>query len=244
MNQKFTYSNHVKHYQNDAEFSDYFQNNKFNEQVIRRRYEEFVHLYTAKKGDCILEIGSGGGQALEVFDTREVKYVPLDISIKNVKTINDLSENTILPVTGDAFFLPFSSESFDLIILSEVLEHLDKPAQALAEAHRVLKTNGILLVSVPYNETISYHLCIHCNKPTPVNAHLHSFTEHNLTEMLSYENWQVVSINKGCNKASNRLHFNIITRSLPFKLWNIFDSLANLIIPKPTYMTIKASKSS
>jgi SAM-dependent methyltransferase len=45
--------------------------------------------------------------------------------------------------------LPFSAASFDVVVAFEVIEHLDRWRELLAEAHRVLTPSGILLVSTP-----------------------------------------------------------------------------------------------
>jgi ubiquinone/menaquinone biosynthesis C-methylase UbiE len=51
-------------------------------------------------------------------------------------------------VCGSALALPFPARSFDLVFCLEVLEHLDTPAEALAELARV--TRQTLIVSVPF----------------------------------------------------------------------------------------------
>ena len=45
--------------------------------------------------------------------------------------------------------LPFKDETFDTIILSGILEHLENPIKALKECNRILKKNGLLLIEVP-----------------------------------------------------------------------------------------------
>ncbi|MCK4462867.1 MAG: class I SAM-dependent methyltransferase [Candidatus Omnitrophica bacterium] len=45
--------------------------------------------------------------------------------------------------------LPFDNESFDLVWVSEVIEHLDNPAQTLKEIRRVLKKDGALIATTP-----------------------------------------------------------------------------------------------
>jgi SAM-dependent methyltransferase len=54
----------------------------------------------------------------------------------------------------DAEALTFDGESFGTVLIFEVLEHLQHPDRALAEAHRVLRADGMLALSVPFN----YHL--------------------------------------------------------------------------------------
>src|SRR5439155_9671254 len=50
---------------------------------------------------------------------------------------------------GDVSAMPFAGASFDKVILSEVLEHLDDDAAALREVRRVLRPGGVLAISVP-----------------------------------------------------------------------------------------------
>jgi SAM-dependent methyltransferase len=53
-------------------------------------------------------------------------------------------------VYGDAQKLPIASNSIDSVLLLDVLEHLQNPDQALNEIFRVLKTNGVLILQVPF----------------------------------------------------------------------------------------------
>jgi len=53
-------------------------------------------------------------------------------------------------VVGDISRLPFESRSADAIICKEVLEHVRDPGRAMSEMHRVLKTGGALLCTVPF----------------------------------------------------------------------------------------------
>ncbi|QFY89739.2 class I SAM-dependent methyltransferase [Magnetovirga frankeli] len=51
---------------------------------------------------------------------------------------------------GDGQNLPLQDASIDAILMLDVLEHMPKPAQAVAEATRVLKPGGVLLIQVPF----------------------------------------------------------------------------------------------
>jgi ubiquinone/menaquinone biosynthesis C-methylase UbiE len=53
-------------------------------------------------------------------------------------------------VFADGQCLPFASNSFDTVILMDVLEHLPAPDLAISEAWRILKPGGILLIQVPF----------------------------------------------------------------------------------------------
>lgn len=58
------------------------------------------------------------------------------------------SDNTMFSM-GDVQNLPFKPDSFDFIVSLDVLEHVDDPITALQEINRVLKDDGVFLVSVP-----------------------------------------------------------------------------------------------
>jgi SAM-dependent methyltransferase len=53
-------------------------------------------------------------------------------------------------VFGDASKLPFAQDSFDCVLLLDVVEHLQFPREALLEAARVLRPGGVLIVSMPF----------------------------------------------------------------------------------------------
>jgi 2-polyprenyl-3-methyl-5-hydroxy-6-metoxy-1,4-benzoquinol methylase len=76
-------------------------------------------------------------------------------------------------VAGDAEHLAFASNSFDVLLASEVLEHLWKPQNFLDEAHRVLRNDGYLIIETPEGkESLHY------------DSHKHYFTVESLRQML------------------------------------------------------------
>jgi ubiquinone/menaquinone biosynthesis C-methylase UbiE len=53
-------------------------------------------------------------------------------------------------VGGDAHGLPFSSDTFDIVISSDSLEHFTQPIVALSGVRRVLRPNGFVIIWVPF----------------------------------------------------------------------------------------------
>jgi SAM-dependent methyltransferase len=51
---------------------------------------------------------------------------------------------------ANLYHLPYADNSFDAVILSEILEHVDDDVAGLREAYRVLKPNGVVAVTVPH----------------------------------------------------------------------------------------------
>ncbi|HGY57418.1 MAG TPA: class I SAM-dependent methyltransferase [Caldithrix abyssi] len=234
---------YIEHYKLDAEYVDYFQPSKFEKEVIRRRYQTLIALSRPADGERILEIGSGGGQVLAAIGKKSVYYYPLDIAHNNLKEIRERSGNLYtLPVTGDAFHLPVQNESMDVVLCSEVLEHVNEPGSVLEEIRRVLKPQGRVVISVPYKEKITYQLCIHCNRLTPTHAHLHSFDKQKMEHLFNTCGLKTGGKLTMGNKAANRLYFNIAFKFFPYLLWRFFDRFFNLIVPKPSHLVVWGTK--
>ena len=85
-------------------------------------------------------------------------------------------------------------------------------------------------------------MCIHCNKPTPTNAHLHSFYVNKLEKLVKSAGLTPIKTSKCLSKAANRLHFNLLTKSFPFPLWKIFDNTFNSVIDKASSIIVLAKK--
>jgi 2-polyprenyl-3-methyl-5-hydroxy-6-metoxy-1,4-benzoquinol methylase len=137
-------------------------------------------------------------------------------------------------LVADAFELPIRDGSIDCIIASEIIEHVPDPKRFLQSLFNALKPGGKLIITTPYNERIQYSLCIHCNKLTPHNAHLHSFTQTSILKFLpdNAKRCQTTIFN---NKILVRLGLQRLFRFLPLYVWNIFDQSANAITRKRAY---------
>lgn len=65
--------------------------------------------------------------------------------------VSKLYKSDIKPdVLADAKKLPFKNSTFDIALLIQVLEHVDAPDKVIKEAARVLKPNGVFIISVPF----------------------------------------------------------------------------------------------
>ena len=79
---------------------------------------------------------------------------------------------------GDATRLPFEDNTFDSIVTSEVLEHIQNDVTAIAEFYRVLKPGGSLAVTVPtwFPEKINWMLSDEYYAPKSVGGHVRIYS--------------------------------------------------------------------
>jgi SAM-dependent methyltransferase len=106
----------------------------------------------------VLDVGCGEGRhcfAAALDDDGEVVGVDLDPErLRTARSDHDdyVAAESDVPTTflrGDALRLPFADDAFDLVVCSEVLEHLPDYESALEELARVCRPGGSLAVSVP-----------------------------------------------------------------------------------------------
>jgi SAM-dependent methyltransferase len=95
----------------------------------------------------ILEVG-GGQSGLTALLYPQAQVTNLDFNAQYAQAPCN-QQSQVKFVCGDATDLPFSAASFDAITLFDLLEHIPDHQKAISEALRVLKPNGILLISTP-----------------------------------------------------------------------------------------------
>ena len=235
--------NYTEHYQEDASFFDYFKEEETaagKEEL--RRLQQAITKHIPQEAKLILDVGCGNGWIAKYFLPKGKNVISMDIALKNPAQV--LKENPAenhAAVVADAYFLPFKKNSFDAIIASEVMEHVYDPKLFISSLMEVLKPGGILIITTPYDEKIEYFLCVHCNKPTPKNAHLHSFNERNVGNFIP-ENYKDYRVEKFSNKYLVRLRLNLLTAFLPYHLWKIKDAFFNRIFKKPMRFLIEIKK--
>jgi SAM-dependent methyltransferase len=98
----------------------------------------------------LLDIGSGSQPYKKFLESAVSSYMGLD----RPSTQTMVPNATAPDIYGDVNNLPFRNESFHTILMTQVLEHVPDPQQALSEASRILKQNGYLLLSVPFCEPL------------------------------------------------------------------------------------------
>ncbi len=86
----------------------------------------------------LLDVGGKGKPYACFFAGRVVNHYVLDVE-----------PAPSVDVVGDARHMPFSDASIDVVLITQVLEHIPEPITVISEIRRVLKPGGTLLLSVP-----------------------------------------------------------------------------------------------
>ncbi len=235
--------NYIEHYKKDSECFDYFEELFFETECEEQRIYQYILSKIPQKAKIIADVGCGKGWLAKKLLFLDRIVVSIDVSFENVSKVLKLyPDEKHFGIVADGYHLPFKNESFDCTVASEVIEHLEQPDKFISELIRVTKQNGSIILTTPYKEKIRKTLCIHCNKPTPLNAHLHSFDENKLNSIL-----QTIGLGfqwkfgKFGNSFVRYLRLYKVLRFLPFRLWKILDAFLNLFY-KPNHIIIEIQK--
>jgi SAM-dependent methyltransferase len=189
-------------------FYKYYQKNRTYITHSDQRLIKIINLVEQIGPKNLLDIGCGDGYLLKELRTvtPTTKLFGVDVYKTKINGI-EIKEGDI--TKG----LPFKDNSFECVILGEVIEHLPDPDFALSEIRRVLKKGGVLIISTPNLVSWANRLMVlfgiqpfFTETSTQVNlgrrfkilgqggkvqGHLKIFTHRSLEEILIRENFKI-----------------------------------------------------
>ncbi len=195
------------------------------------------YLFLNKNFKNVLDIGCGAGT------------IPLYIASKGYEVLGvDISDKAVESANGSAKYLKLSNAHFeridfperypfgkyDFIIFTETIEHLEDDAKALSVIFKMLRKNGLLLISTPL---ISAPLArFRFVKEFDIKVgHLRRYTEEELVRKSRDAGFSVVEIKKTEGLLRNYLFINEnagkLIRYLKFFLSDIISLLDKVLIP-------------
>ncbi len=148
------------------------------------RIKEILNLINSlpEKVNRVIDVGAGNGHISKLIsDLLNTPVIALDL--KKPKT----NYENVIPVEGDITDLKFSDNFFDLVICTEVLEHI-KPEflqKACDELQRI--TKKYLLIGVPFKQDLRLGRtrCKRCGRRNPPYGHVNRFDEEKLKKLFS-----------------------------------------------------------
>ena len=120
--------------------------------AYRRRVKTIFEWLDPTEYDRILDAGTGRGFYLGFLQRAcdaELVGIELDRDYLGIAQAALPSDPNRLLTNANLYNLPFAKDSFDKVILSEVLEHVGDDVAALESLHRVMRPGGLLVITVP-----------------------------------------------------------------------------------------------
>ncbi len=194
----------------------------------QKRRSQVVKKCFNKYSKTILDIGCAEGFATNFIIDDSTFVIGVELNFDHLRIAKDKVKGAFF-INASIDHLPFRDEYFDGISILEVLEHLPTELQqrGLKESYRILKSKGLLIISVPYKEQIIYTNCIHCKKDTPLYGHLHILDEDKITALLPGNSFK---LDKKYNMPNLMLlSCSNIFRNIPLSLWLKINTLLGKI---------------
>ncbi len=144
-----------------------------------------------EKSEKVLNIGVGGGIFEAIAIAKGIDIYALDPSSDAIEKIKQRFNLGNKAKVGQCQDIPFNDETFDVIVMSEVIEHLatETITNTLNEVLRTLKTNGRLIGTVPARENLEQNMvvCPDCGCQFHRWGHLQSFDIEKIRNLLQHD---------------------------------------------------------
>lgn len=146
---------------------------------------ETIQRHVASPVNQALDIGCGTGGNFPVLSRFSATVIGLDTSPQALDYCRVRGWNTVDLIQKDGL-LRFADKTADLVTLLDILEHVRDERPLLGEILRVLRPNGLLIVTVPAFQFLwsEHDVALH---------HYRRYTRHNLTRLLTNEGFEVLS---------------------------------------------------
>jgi|GEM_PF-6364252 len=126
-----------------------------NRHIRRRRLEEIGRWLLPEKISSALDVGCGPAEMsalIRRLTNGRGDVVSLDLGLGFVnlaRAIQQANGGELKFILADATRIPLRAESFDLVVTMEMIEHVPRWADFVAEAARLLRPDGLLIISTP-----------------------------------------------------------------------------------------------
>ncbi len=168
----------------------------------------------------VLDVGCGAGGNLKTL--QDQGWEPHGIEISEVAAAHARELVTGNIHTGTLESAPFSPQSFDLVFMSHSLEHLPSPVDALRRVHRLLKDDGLLVVSVPNVSSLEFKLFGRWWFPLDPPRHFYHFDKRSLSGFFTQAGFQFHHVRTGVSAiylmaSLDRFWKHRFRRAVPFR---------------------------
>jgi 2-polyprenyl-3-methyl-5-hydroxy-6-metoxy-1,4-benzoquinol methylase len=133
-----------------------------------------------KQNGYLLDVGCGNGRYLDGMNKLGWKTQGVEF---NEHAVSVCKLSNLEVHHGDLFSANFASDTFDVINVSHVVEHVPNPKEFFSELSRIIKKNGILIIKTPNSKAFGRSLFNTNWFPNEVPRHIYLFSEKNLSTL-------------------------------------------------------------
>lgn len=186
-----------------------------------------VERFSVKKGR-ILDIGCGRGDFLALMAERGWTGTGLEVD----ERVEGLAARSGLDLrAGQLGDVSLEESEFDALTFWHVFEHIKRPRAALAEARRVLKPGGLLVVAVPNIESLQARLTgrhwFHIDPP----YHMYHYSTENLERLIEDSGFDVLDVRHFSFEYNPFGYLQSILNALGFRQNLLYDFLQTKSLP-------------
>src|SRR5690606_26310007 len=142
---------------NDDRISEVYKGEIWSEEAQARARRRIHWMISEARGEKVLDIGCSQGIASILLGREGFQVIGVDVqpdrieyALNELENESDETKSRVRFAVGNATDLDFEDDSFDTILLGEVIEHLAVPGRVLSEVHRVLKPQGRVVITTPF----------------------------------------------------------------------------------------------
>lgn len=123
--------------------SEYYVTKAYND-----RNQHILNIVNSENPDCILDIGCGRGDLSILVNNGKRVIKGIEPALNNAYKYKSNTGNEVFTDIAENMW-HIENNSFSMAIMADVIEHVLQPQKAIEEALRILKINGILIITTP-----------------------------------------------------------------------------------------------
>jgi 2-polyprenyl-3-methyl-5-hydroxy-6-metoxy-1,4-benzoquinol methylase len=139
----------------------------------------------------LLDIGAGNGDFVLLAKERDWQAVAMEL---NLESVANLERSGVQVIVRPMELADIAPDSFNLVTMWEVLEHLTEPKNVLHEVRRVLPARGLLLILVPNVNSLVTRLLHERSDTFGGHSHLNHFNPKSLTKLLEITGFEILEM--------------------------------------------------
>lgn len=158
---------------------------------------KLIRNLNTNQGLKLLDLGCGQGHFTDKIKKEFINFdvYGLDYSISAIYYANSNFKDIDF-IVADAYHPPYTDEYFDVIVCNNIWEHVPDPLNLLRAVSRILKPNGLLIISTPSRYRLRNLLRLFLGKEISFmsNHHVTEYTVGQIIEQLKYGGYKVSEI--------------------------------------------------